>query len=225
MRPRARGLLQRAAAYAEHVYRDVRDIRSGDPLARGFAEFGVRSVVAGPIGNLGNVASVAIGDDVYIRAGGYFEALAPPGHVVLRFGDRIHVGYNVRFVAVNGIEVGDECGLGHGATFADTIHEYKTVDEDEASWQAGLKLGRPLKIGRGVWVGNNCVVTGGITIGDRAIIGPNCVINRDVPPDTLVAGAPAKVQRRRLASGEWEWLVDPASVELEIRAIADERQG
>jgi acetyltransferase-like isoleucine patch superfamily enzyme len=223
MRPRTRRWLQPTLARLERVQKELQEIRTGDPLAERFAAFGAGSRVSGPFPNLGNVASVAIGDNVFIREGCYFEPLAPPGTVILRFGDRVQVGYNTRFVAVNGIDVGDDCGLGHGATFADTIHEYKAAETD-AGWQAGLKLGRPMAIGKGVWVGNNCVVTGGITVGERAIIAPNCVINRNVPADTIIAGAPAQIQRRRLPNGEWEWLVDPASLDLEVRAAADERQ-
>jgi acetyltransferase-like isoleucine patch superfamily enzyme len=193
---------------------DILTIRTGDPLAARFAAFGDRSRIHGPHLDIGNPASVAIGDDVTIRAGVAIEALAPPGTVVVRFGSRIHVGYGTRFVAVNGIELADDVAIGHGCTLADTIHDWKSAAAGQPAWKADLKLGRPLRVASGAWVGNNCVITGGVTIGEGAIVAANCVINRDVPPYTIVAGNPAQVQRRRNGDGQWEWLVDPESLEL-----------
>jgi acetyltransferase-like isoleucine patch superfamily enzyme len=203
---------------------EVLAIRSGDPLAQPFAAFGRGSIIEAPRRQSLNAAAIAIGSNTHIRAGLTIEALADQ-HVVVHIGDRVHVGLNVRLVAVNGIEIGDDVGVGHGVTLADTIHDWKQADEGESGWQSPLKLGRPLVIERAAWIGNNTVVAGGWTIGERAIIGPNSVINRNVPPDTIVAGNPAHLQRRRLPSGEWEWLVDPATLDLELRDAAQERQG
>lgn len=217
MRRRVRRWLQPRLHRIESALREVLEIRSGDPLAERFAFFGVSSVIAHPVEHLGNTTSVVIGNRVTIRARVVFEALAPPGEVVIRLGDDVHCGYGARFVAVNGIEVGDGCTVGHGVTLADTIHDYKNAQEGQYGHETALKLGRPLRLGAACFVGNNCVIAGGITIGERAIIAPNTFVNRDVPKDTLVAGNPAKVQRRLRADGTWEWLVEPAELELVIR--------
>jgi acetyltransferase-like isoleucine patch superfamily enzyme len=215
MRPFARRLLQRGFAHLDALQRDAMEIRDGDVAAAAFASFGTGSRIEHPHRLSGNVKAVAVGADTYIRSGLRVEALAPPGALVITIGDHCQLGHDVRLVAVNGITVEDGVGIGHGATVADTIHDYKTVGDDEQPWQAALKVGRPLVIEAGAWIGNNCVVTGGITIGARSIIGANSVISRDVPPDSIVAGNPAKLQRRKRADGSWEWIVDPASVELE----------
>lgn len=55
----------------------------------------------------------------------------------------------------------------------------------------------PPVIGNDVWVGSNAVIRQGITIGDGAIIGAGSVVVKDVPPYTIVGGAPAKVIRSR----------------------------
>ncbi len=213
MRQRVRHWLQPRLQRVEAMRREVLEIRSGDPLAAGFAAFGEHSVIGYPPEHLGNTASVAIGDRVVVRARATFEALAPPGTVVIRLGDDIHCGYGVRFVAVNGIEVADGCTIGHGVTLADTIHDYKNAPGDPVH-AADLKRGRSLRLGRGCVIGNNSVVAGGISIGEGAIVTPNSFVNRDVPARTLVAGNPARLQRRLGADGEWEWLVDPAELEL-----------
>ncbi len=52
-----------------------------------------------------------------------------------------------------------------------------------------------MRIGSNCWFGVNCVVTGGVTIGDRCVVGSNSVVTKDLPPATIAAGAPAKVIR------------------------------
>ena len=52
-----------------------------------------------------------------------------------------------------------------------------------------------MRIGDNVWFGVNCVVTGGVEIGERAVIGANSVVTQSIPARTIAAGAPAKVLR------------------------------
>ncbi len=52
-----------------------------------------------------------------------------------------------------------------------------------------------MRIGDNAWLGKGVVVTGGVEIGERAVIGSNSVVTRDVPPRTIAMGAPAKVLR------------------------------
>lgn len=139
-----------------------------------------------------NPSGVAIGADVIVRSYLCIEALSPPGRVILRLGDRVHVGHNVRFVAWNGIEIAQDAGIGHGSTIADTIHDWSEVLDGRPAAESSFVPGPPLRIERGAWIGNNCVVNGSLTIGERAIIAPNSVVTRDVPPETLVSGNPAR---------------------------------
>lgn len=189
---RGRRHLQRLAAQAEGFRTELLTIRPGDPLAARFAEFGRGSSIAHPRVALVNPSCVAIGRDVTLRSYLCIEALAPAGEVVLRFDDRAHVGHNVRFVAVNGIEVGEDSGIGHGSTISDTIHDWWEVLAGTPAQEAPFKPGPPLRIEPGAWIGNNCVVLGGITIGARAIVAPNSVVTRDVPPQTMVSGNPGR---------------------------------
>jgi maltose O-acetyltransferase len=57
----------------------------------------------------------------------------------------------------------------------------------------GLEIARPISIGSDVWLGGGAIVLGGITIGDRAIVGAGSVVTRDVQPGATVAGNPARL--------------------------------
>lgn len=55
---------------------------------------------------------------------------------------------------------------------------------------------KPVKVGDNVWIGMNAIVLKGVTIGENSVVGAGAVITRDVPPNVIVAGNPAKVVRQ-----------------------------
>jgi acetyltransferase-like isoleucine patch superfamily enzyme len=120
------------------------------------------------------------------------EAIETGEAVVLRFGHGVVVGHNARFVAMNGIELGRDVGIGHGTTVADSIHDWPQVFQGVPAADTPIRVGPPLRIEEGAWIGNNCHIIGGITIGARAIIAPHTVVTRDVEPETMVSGNPGR---------------------------------
>lgn len=83
------------------------------------------------------------------------------------------------------------------------------VDSDfHAPWppearaaEPGMERDAPVTIGDHAWLGMQCIVLKGVTIGEGAMVGAGSVVTRDIPPRTLAAGAPARVIRR-LGPGE-----------------------
>src|SRR3978361_2252961 len=64
---------------------------------------------------------------------------------------------------------------------------------------------RDVRVGHNVWVGYGACFLRGATVGDNCVIGTNAVITKDVPPDAVVAGAPARVLRMRDAPQSLRW--------------------
>ena len=73
---------------------------------------------------------------------------------------------------------------------------------------------KEVNIGHDVWIGENVFINDGLTIGNGAIIGAHSVVTHDVPPYSIVVGAPAKIIRYRFAPADiefieqsrwWEW--------------------
>jgi acetyltransferase-like isoleucine patch superfamily enzyme len=58
-------------------------------------------------------------------------------------------------------------------------------------WQ-GFSSKGPTRLGDNVWLGANVVVTSGVTIGERCVVGANSVVTADLPPRSIAAGAPAR---------------------------------
>ena len=67
---------------------------------------------------------------------------------------------------------------------------------------------KPVIIKDNVWIGLGATILKGVTIGEGAIIAAGAVVNKDVPPHTLVGGVPAKVIREnvKIVEGTWNYI-------------------
>jgi maltose O-acetyltransferase len=128
----------------------------------------------------------AIGDDTTIET----PFRCDYGYNV-RIGSRSFVNYGCIFLDVRPIEIGDEVLIGPNVQLLTATHPL-----DAAERRAWLELGKPISIGDGSWLGAGAIVLPGVSIGAEAVIGAGAVVTRDVEPRTLVAGNPARVQRR-----------------------------
>jgi acetyltransferase-like isoleucine patch superfamily enzyme len=111
-----------------------------------------------------------------------------PGRIAIGAGCFLNLG--VMVAAVELVEIGDHCMFANGCFVTDGAHRFDDPDEP-VPWQ-GFTTKGPTRIGDNVWCGANVVVTSGVTIGERAVIGANSVVTGDIPPRTIAAGAPAK---------------------------------
>jgi acetyltransferase-like isoleucine patch superfamily enzyme len=85
--------------------------------------------------------------------------------------------------------------VGHNVTFTNDRHPRATANgalQTEADWVC-----LPTLVKRGASIGSGVVLLCGITIGENALIGAGSVVTRDVPPNTVVAGNPARVMKPR----------------------------
>jgi UDP-2-acetamido-3-amino-2,3-dideoxy-glucuronate N-acetyltransferase len=93
-----------------------------------------------------------------------------------------------------GVQIEDNVFVGHGVMFTNDKFPRATnadgspqTDED---WEV-----IPTFVKKGASIGSGAVVVAGVTIGENAIVGAGAVVTRDVPPNTIVAGVPAKKLR------------------------------
>ncbi|MGB5061580.1 MAG: acyltransferase [Candidatus Promineifilaceae bacterium] len=88
------------------------------------------------------------------------------------------------------IAIGSQVVLGPQVTLITGAHEI-----GDASCRLGLLVPQPIVIGDGAWLGARCTILPGVTIGAGAVVAAGAVVTKDVPPNTLVGGVPAKVMR------------------------------
>ncbi|MCM1067126.1 MAG: sugar O-acetyltransferase [Muribaculaceae bacterium] len=117
-------------------------------------------------------------------------ALFPPFYT--DFGRNIHIGKKVfinsccHFQDQGGIFIGDNCLIGHSVVLATLNHDHDPAKRQNLHH-------KPIRIGKGVWIGANATITAGVTIGDNAIIAAGAVVTKDVPANMIAGGVPAKI--------------------------------
>jgi len=94
-----------------------------------------------------------------------------------------------------GVTIEDDVFIGHNVTFINDMFPRATVEGGELQTEKDWVC-IPTLIKKGVSVGSSVTLLAGITVGERAIIGAGSVVTKDVPPDTIVAGNPARVFRK-----------------------------
>jgi len=109
----------------------------------------------------------------------------------IRIGGGTFLNLNVMVAAADLVDIGEHCMLANGCLVTDANHRFDDPQRP-VPWQGFTSKG-PTRIGDNVWLGANVVVTSGVTIGERSVIGANAVVIDDIPPFSIAAGAPAKV--------------------------------
>jgi maltose O-acetyltransferase len=117
--------------------------------------------------------------------------IRPPFYCDYGFNIRIeaNVFLNFNCVILDVVEV----TIGEGTQIGPAVQIY-TADHprDPEQRRAGLEFGRPVHIGRHVWIGGGAIILPGVTVGDEAVIGAGSVVTRDVPAGVTVMGNPAR---------------------------------
>lgn len=93
-----------------------------------------------------------------------------------------------------GVTIEDDVFIGHGVMFINDSYPRSTAEggglQTEADWVV-----EPTVVCKGASIGSNATILSKVTIGEKAIVGAGSVVTRDVPPNTIVAGNPARVLR------------------------------
>lgn len=91
--------------------------------------------------------------------------------------------------------------IGKGSLLASNVQIYDNpshpLDPDRRRRGEGVKLeeAKPVIIGENVWIATGALILSGVTIGDNSVVGAGAVVTKSVPPNTLVAGNPARIIR------------------------------
>jgi maltose O-acetyltransferase len=88
------------------------------------------------------------------------------------------------------ITIGDRVSFGHEVLVMTSTH-----DVGPSGRRAGALRRAPVTIGDGAWLGSRCTILPGLTIGRGAVVAAGALVTKDVLPDTLVAGVPARAVR------------------------------
>lgn len=132
-----------------------------------------------------NLASVSIGKESQIC-----EYVIIRDHGKITIGEYVQVGPFCVMFPDGGITIGNNVLIAPHCIFAASNHDYIQT-EIPVRFSGAVSKG-PIVIEDNVWIGANCTITDGVTIGHDAIIGANSVVTKHVQPYEIVGGTPAK---------------------------------
>jgi maltose O-acetyltransferase len=109
------------------------------------------------------------------------------------YGFNIHLGpgvflnFNCVILDVADVHIGEGTQIGPAVQIYAADHP-----REQAARETGLELGRPVHIGRHVWIGGGAILLPGVSVGDGATIGAGSVVTKDVAARATVKGNPAR---------------------------------
>lgn len=119
--------------------------------------------------------------------------LIPPFYTTygleIRVGRRVFINQNCTFYDLAAITIGDDAMIGPNVSLITSGHPLPPSE------RRGGIIAKPIVIGSNVWIAAGATIIGGVRVGENSVVGAGSVVTRDVPPNTLVAGNPARVIR------------------------------
>ena len=100
-------------------------------------------------------------------------------------GENVFINMGCKFQDQGGITIDDGALIGHNVVLATLNHFLDPA-------KRGGMTHAPIHIGKNVWIGANATILAGVTVGDGAVVAAGAVVAKDVEPNTVVGGVPAK---------------------------------
>ena len=170
---------------------DLRELCVADPTARFYDTASINT-------NGFPRQRIQIGANTHIR--GELTLFGHGGEISI--GSWCYVGEQSRLWSGKEIHIGDRVLIAHQVSIMDNLTHPISSPERAHHFREIVTTGHPREIDLGdkpvhieddVWIGCNSVILHGVTIGHRSIVGAGSVVTRDVPPDVIVGGNPARI--------------------------------
>lgn len=107
----------------------------------------------------------------------------------ISIGSNVFINQGCHFMDMGGITIGNDVLIGPRVNLVSAGHPLSPSER-----RNGI-VAKPIRIGNNVWIGAAATILPGVTIGDNAVIAAGAVVSRDIPPETVAAGVPARVMK------------------------------
>lgn len=113
----------------------------------------------------------------------------------ISIGNYVDLAWGVIITTKGGVDIGDRVLIGYRAQIISANH---FIPEGKGRIFEAGHVSKRIKIENDVWIGANCVILAGVTIGEGAVIAAGSVVTKDVLPFTIVGGVPSAIIKNRI---------------------------
>jgi len=135
------------------------------------------------------IMGAKVGKGVVIYPGVW---VAPGRNLIL--GNQVDLAKDVLITTSGGVEIGDRTLIGYRTQIISSNHTIPPLGEP---FPISGDKHEKIVIGEDVWIGANCIITAGVTIGKGAVVAGGSVVTKDVPENAIFGGVPAKLIKLR----------------------------
>lgn len=112
----------------------------------------------------------------------------------IKLGDHVDLAWGVIITTGGGVDIGDRTLIGYRTIISSANHIIPP--KPDKIFHSGHQSEKVV-IGKDVWIGGNCVIVAGVTIGEGAVVAAGSVVTKDIASFTIVGGVPAKLIKER----------------------------
>ena len=124
-------------------------------------------------------------DDTFILIPPFYSAYGRD----ICVGHKVFINQCCTLYDMGGVDIGDRVMIGPNVNIITTGHPL------EPSKRRAYVEGKPIVIEENVWIATGATILGGVTVGQNSVVAAGAVVTKDVPPNSFVAGVPAKIIR------------------------------
>lgn len=156
-----------------------------------------------------NISQVNVGRNNILAC----KFILEKGSGYINVGNDVYIGAGTKLISINGIDIGDYVTISWGCTiydhnshsiyFEERINDTKQLIKDLKTSGNEIKnkdwsnvISKSIKISDRAWIGFDCVILKGVTIGEGAVVAARSVVVKDVLPYTVVGGNPATILKK-----------------------------
>lgn len=155
--------------------------------------------------------NVEIGNGTVIGEHSWLNVCQRDEQVRLRIGKDVLIGRQSMISTGGFLNIGDYCLLAPRVYISDADHIFDDITKPVIS--QGATLNRRLTIEANCWLGINSAIIGGITIGFGCVVAAGAIVNKDIPPLSVVVGAPARIIKMyNPRTSTWESIQEPFQI-------------
>jgi len=124
----------------------------------------------------------------------YYPGITINPCINITLGDHVDLAWGVLITTGGGVEIGDRTLIGYRTQILSANH---VIPPNRGRIFGSGHVPAKVTIANDVWIGANCVIVAGVTIGEGAVVAAGSVVTKNVEPFTVVGGVPAKLLKNR----------------------------